>query len=59
MSEGFSGQTVKLTSSDDKDFEVPVEVASMSVTIKNMLDGTPPRSFLDDGILEFNVPWDR
>lgn len=39
MSEGFSGQSVKLTSSDEKEFDVPVEVASMSVTIKNMLDG--------------------
>jgi len=31
--------TVKLESSDKKEFVVPVEVASQSVTIKNMLEG--------------------
>jgi hypothetical protein len=36
---GLSGTEVKLVSSDDKDYSVPVEIASMSVTVKNMLDG--------------------
>ena len=30
--------TVKLQSSDEQEFEVPLEVAKMSVTIKNMLE---------------------
>lgn len=36
----YSGRTVILSSSDDKQFEVPVEVASLSVTIKHMMEGT-------------------
>jgi len=40
---GFSGAVVKLESQDGKVLEVPVELAKMSVTIKNMLDGTHTR----------------
>jgi hypothetical protein len=36
---GLSGTEVKLVSSDEREFSVPVEIASMSVTVKNMLDG--------------------
>eukprot|EP00028_Trichosphaerium_sp_Am-I-7-wt_P003104 CAMPEP_0168517676 /NCGR_PEP_ID=MMETSP0405-20121227/6202_1 /TAXON_ID=498012 /ORGANISM="Trichosphaerium sp, Strain Am-I-7 wt" /LENGTH=163 /DNA_ID=CAMNT_0008537749 /DNA_START=127 /DNA_END=618 /DNA_ORIENTATION=+ len=38
------GSTVKLQSSDEKEFEVAVEVASMSQTIKNMLEDLAPES---------------
>jgi len=40
MSEAYSGQNVKLQPSDtpDDSIEVPIEVANMSVTIKNMLE---------------------
>lgn len=31
-------KTVKLTSSDEQEFEVPIEVVKMAVTIKNMLE---------------------
>eukprot|EP01121_Diplochlamys_sp_Union-15-3_P006053 TRINITY_DN164_c0_g1_i3.p1 TRINITY_DN164_c0_g1~~TRINITY_DN164_c0_g1_i3.p1 ORF type:complete len:169 (+),score=34.13 TRINITY_DN164_c0_g1_i3:96-602(+) len=44
MTDAPSGQNVKLQSADDKDFEVSVEVASMSVTIKNMLEDLSPDS---------------
>lgn len=40
-----SGRTVILTSSDDKQIEVPVEVASLSVTLKHMIEGTFYDSF--------------
>eukprot|EP00051_Salpingoeca_urceolata_P024255 m.423414 g.423414 ORF g.423414 m.423414 type:complete len:169 (-) comp20211_c2_seq3:4819-5325(-) len=35
---GDDDRIVKLRSSDERDFEVPVSVAKMSVTIKNMLE---------------------
>jgi len=40
MSEAYSGQVVKLQPSDapEESIEVPIEVANMSVTIKNMLE---------------------
>jgi phosphate uptake regulator len=31
--------SVKLRSSDDRDFEVEAKIANMSLTIKNMLEG--------------------
>ena len=39
---GLSGAEVKLISSDEREFPVASEVASMSITIKNMLDGSFP-----------------
>jgi hypothetical protein len=39
MTDSKTGRIVKLESSDKREFSVPVEVASMSVTIKNMLEG--------------------
>jgi len=36
----LSGQKVKLESADGKEIEVPVEAARMSVTLRNMMDGT-------------------
>jgi S-phase kinase-associated protein 1 len=38
MAESKTGRIVKLESSDKKEFSVPVEVAQMSLTIKNMLE---------------------
>jgi antibiotic biosynthesis monooxygenase (ABM) superfamily enzyme len=39
MADTKTGRMVKLESSDKREFTVPVEIASMSVTIKNMLEG--------------------
>eukprot|EP01120_Amphizonella_sp_Union-15-10_P000994 TRINITY_DN11061_c0_g1_i1.p1 TRINITY_DN11061_c0_g1~~TRINITY_DN11061_c0_g1_i1.p1 ORF type:complete len:165 (-),score=41.33 TRINITY_DN11061_c0_g1_i1:94-588(-) len=41
MSDGSTGN-VKLQSSDDKPFDVPMEVAQMSLTIKNMIEDICP-----------------
>jgi S-phase kinase-associated protein 1 len=37
-SKPLSGALVKLTSSDGKDYDVAIEIASQSVTVKNMID---------------------
>jgi hypothetical protein len=39
VSRTFSGTKVKLASADGKEFDVPVEAAKLSITIKNMLEG--------------------
>lgn len=33
---------VKVQSMDSKVFEIPAKVAKMSVTLKNLIEGTPP-----------------
>jgi len=50
-----STQTVKLESADDQIFEVPRNIAEMSVTVKHMLEDIDPSSDADNPIPLPNV----